>query len=396
MANQTILIVDDDDGIRKSLERILRNEPYQRLYASGVLEAQKLINENTVHLIISDILMPGIDGFTLLKWVKKNNPEIVRMVLSTKSDSETILEAINKGNIFYYIPKPWDNTELKIIIKKGIDWYNLQEERKELIKELKEHNRTLEQRVNERTHQLLAITSEAEIGKHVSQIVHNVNNVLNNIFGSLDLFETVLSKEEPDISKLHQYYQYLNKSADSLSKIIAEIMVRARGKDNLQSEDIDVNRLIEDEILYWEMMPEFKYKITKNIQLDECIPYILGNPIQIKQILDNVFKNAIDAMEKSNDKQLSIETGIKNKFIFIKIMDSGEGISIGDLSKIFLPGFTTKPIGKGTGLGLASTKTMVESYSGTIDVQSEKNKGTIITIFLPEKSEQGIHTLGIN
>ena len=388
MMDRTILIVDDEDGIRNSIKRILRNEPYRKLYASCVAEAKILLNENKVHLVMSDILMPGTNGLTLLKWVKERYPEIVRIVLSTKSDSETILEAINKGNIFYYIPKPWDNIELKIIINKGIEWYNLQVERNNLIKELEEHNKTLEQRVNERTNQLLAITNEAEIGKHTSQIVHNINNALNGIFGSLDLSETVLSAEKPDTSKLHQYHGYLKKSANSLGKIIAEILVRSRGKDNLQPQEINMNKLIEEEILYWEMIPEFKYRITKNMNLDESIPCILGNPIQIKQILDNLIKNAIDAMENSNEKQLTIATGVANGFISIKIMDSGEGISKGDLSRIFLPGFTTKPLGKGTGLGLASTKTMVESYSGKIDVQSEKNKGTIITIYLPDKSVQ--------
>ncbi|MGD9161416.1 MAG: hybrid sensor histidine kinase/response regulator, partial [Desulfobacteraceae bacterium] len=353
MENRTVLITDDEEGVIKSIERTLRHEPYQKLYASSVAEAKNLIHKNTVHLIISDILMPKTDGFTLLKWVKKYNPDIVRMVLSTKADSETILEAINKGNIFYYIPKPWDNTELKIIINKGIEWYNLQEERNELIKELEEHNRTLEKRVNERTNQLLAISNEAEIGKHTSQIVHNINNVLNSIFGSLDLTEIFLADEKPDINELRKYNNYLKKSAHSLSKIISEILMRARGKGSLQSEEINVNKLLEDEILYWEMIPEFKYQITKNMQLNKSIPCILGNPIQIKQILDNVFKNAIDAMEKSKDKQFTIETGIKNEFIFIMITDSGEGISKGDLSRIFDPGFTTKPLGKGTGLGLA-------------------------------------------
>lgn len=387
MKGRTILIVDDENGIRKSIERTLHNEPYRKLYASCVEEAKKLLNENKVHLIISDILMPGTDGITLLKWVKKNYPETVRIVLSTKSDSATILEAINKGNIFYYIPKPWDNTELKIIITKGIEWYNLQEERNELIKELEEHNMTLEQRINERSSQLLAISNEAEIGKHTSQIVHNINNALNGILGSLDLSEVVLSEKDPDIRKLKQYHQYLKKSACSLSKILAEILVRSRRKDNLQPQEININSLIEEETLFWEMMPEFKYKITRNIQLNESIPCILGNPIQIKQILDNVIKNAIDAMEKSIKKHLTIETDIKDKFIFLKISDSGEGISKGDLSRIFTPGFTTKPLGKGTGLGLASVKTMVESYSGKIDIQSEKNKGTTVTIFLPVKAE---------
>jgi DNA-binding NtrC family response regulator len=85
MGNHTILLVDDDSGVRKAIERILQNEPYQRLYASDAIEAQKNIRENKIHLVITDIMMPGIDGFELLKWVKGNYPGIVRMVLSTKN-----------------------------------------------------------------------------------------------------------------------------------------------------------------------------------------------------------------------------------------------------------------------------------------------------------------------
>ncbi|MDM7917835.1 MAG: response regulator, partial [Methanosarcina sp.] len=154
MGYHTILLVDDDSGVRNAIERILRNEHYQRLYASDAIEAQKYIRGNKLHLVISDIMMPGIDGFELLKWVKENYPDIVRMVLSTKSDSATILNAVNSGNIYYYIPKPWNPEELKIIIKKGLDWYDIQEERGRLIEELKVQNQTLEQRVKERTSQL--------------------------------------------------------------------------------------------------------------------------------------------------------------------------------------------------------------------------------------------------
>jgi signal transduction histidine kinase len=385
MANYTILLVDDDDGIRNALERALRNEPYQKLYASSAAEAKKIISENKIHLIISDLMMPGIDGLTLLKWVKKYKPDIVRMVLSMKIDSETILDAINMGNVYHYIPKPWDNTDLKILIQKGIDWYNIQEEKRQLIEDLKVQNQTLEQRVKERTNQLLAITSEAEIGKHISQIVHNLNNILNNIFNSLGLMEFALTEEKIEVSELRLYYDYLKKSADSLKMMISEILIRARGKDDMKAVGIDLNRLICDEMAFWEMNPEFKYKITKKLILDENVPGIMGNPIQIKQILDNVIKNAIDAMEKSEQKILTIETGTKDIYIVLKFTDSGEGISEGNIDKVFHPGFTTKPIGKGTGLGLASTKTMVESYSGTIEIKSKKDKGTTVTICLPVK-----------
>lgn len=82
MVTHNVLIVDDDAGVRKSIERILRQEPYQKLYASSVAEARRYISENKIHLVITDIMMPGADGFSLIQWLRENNPEIVRMVLS--------------------------------------------------------------------------------------------------------------------------------------------------------------------------------------------------------------------------------------------------------------------------------------------------------------------------
>ncbi|MBN1906244.1 MAG: response regulator [Deltaproteobacteria bacterium] len=81
---------------------------------------------------------------------------------------------------------------------------------------------------------------------------------------------------------------------------------------------------------------------------DIMMPGIMGNPIQIKQIFDNVIKNAIDAMEKSEQKQLTIEIFEKDGFIVLKFSDTGEGIPKENIAKVFEPGFTTKPIGKGS------------------------------------------------
>ena len=99
--------------------------------------------------------------------------------------------------------------------------------------------------------------------------------------------------------------------------------------------------------------------------------------------MDNLIKNAIDAMEHSGKKCLGIKTGMKNGNILIKISDTGQGIAAEDLEKIFSPDYTTKPVGKGTGLGLASVKAMINAYSGNIKVESEKGKGTLFTVQLP-------------
>ena len=99
--------------------------------------------------------------------------------------------------------------------------------------------------------------------------------------------------------------------------------------------------------------------------------------------MDNLIKNAIDAMEHSDKKCFGIKTGMENGDIIIEISDTGKGIAAENLEKIFSPDYTTKPVAKGTGLGLASVKTMINAYSGNIIVESEKGKGTLFTVRIP-------------
>ena len=88
-------------------------------------------------------------------------------------------------------------------------------------------------------------------------------------------------------------------------------------------------------------------------------------------------------MENSEAKTLVFKTALIDESILIQISDSGEGISKENLQKVFSAGYTSKPIGKGTGLGLASVKTMVKAYSGTVDITSSPGEGTTVSIYLP-------------
>ena len=168
-----------------------------------------------------------------------------------------------------------------------------------------------------------------------------------------------------------------------MAEIVASIVIHARNKALFKREEIDINDIIKRELEFFALNPEFKYKIEKKIELSDDLPRIPGNPIHIKQIVDNILKNAIDSMENSPEKCFHLETCVEDKAVLIRISDTGEGIEKENIDKIFSPDFTTKAIGKGTGLGLASVKTMVEAYSGDIRVQSKKGKGTTFVVKIP-------------
>ena len=138
MDPRTVLFVDDERDILNSLERLLRKEYYRLLLTESGKESLDILEREDVHVIVADINMPEMDGFELLQQVMERYPDIIRVILSSSSDKHTILNAINTGNIYRYIVKPWDNNELNLTVLQAIELFNLQQERRDLLKKLEE------------------------------------------------------------------------------------------------------------------------------------------------------------------------------------------------------------------------------------------------------------------
>jgi two-component system response regulator HupR/HoxA len=131
---RTILFVDDEKNILASLKRCLTDEPYNILFADSGGKALEILEQNEVHVIVTDLCMPGMSGTDLLGFVREKYPYIIRLVMSGTTDVKTVFEAINKGVIFRFIPKPWGfEDELKIIIRQAIEYYDLHSDREMLM-----------------------------------------------------------------------------------------------------------------------------------------------------------------------------------------------------------------------------------------------------------------------
>jgi signal transduction histidine kinase len=383
-SNYSVLFVDDEDDIIMALKRELRSEPYTRLFAKSGNEAAAIIADQSVQVVVTDMRMPEMTGLELLQFVETHHPQVIRIVLSAWSDADTIVGAVNKGHVFQYIIKPWDDRALKITIQQALDNYILKQEKRVLLDKLEEQNRLLEQRIEQRTQQVLKMSSQAEIGKHASQIVHNLNNPLHALGGALALADLMMTQDERcDLTKVAAKIALARNSAADLQRIISSILQHARDETRFQTATINLNAIIEQELTFFDLNPFFRKEIEKEIHLAENLPAVLGNAVQVKQIIDNLISNAVDAMEHSPIKRLTIRTIPGNGKVVIEVSDTGEGIAQQDLPYIFAPDFTTKPPGKGTGLGLASVMAMVEAYSGKIQVHSQKDKGTDFIVRLP-------------
>ncbi|MBI2470862.1 MAG: response regulator [Planctomycetes bacterium] len=158
MKPNNILIVDDEENILNTLERLLEDEGYKLFFANSGNKGLEIIRREDIQLIISDHRMPGMDGLKFLNETKKISPDTIRVMLTGYADVETAIKAINEGEVYRFITKPWNNIELLNIIKQGVEYYNLQKELERLNKliqsqntQLKEWNFKLEQKVADQT-----------------------------------------------------------------------------------------------------------------------------------------------------------------------------------------------------------------------------------------------------
>lgn len=157
----TVLCVDDEPNILASLKRVLRNEGHCVLTAAGGPQALALLAEMPVDLVISDMRMPEMDGAQLLEQVSQRWPKLVRILLTGHADMDSTVAAINRGRIFRYLHKPWDEAELRLAVREGLQLQALERERARLEaltlqqnRQLQAINDELEQRVAARTQEL--------------------------------------------------------------------------------------------------------------------------------------------------------------------------------------------------------------------------------------------------
>lgn len=139
----TILCVDDEENILHALRRLLRKEGYNLLTSSSGSEALALLKENDIQVVICDQRMPQLSGIDFLSQVRELSPETLRIVLTGYTGIDTISEAINQGQIYKFLLKPWNDQNLKIEIKKAIDQYELIQANKKLHRKIFEQNEKL-------------------------------------------------------------------------------------------------------------------------------------------------------------------------------------------------------------------------------------------------------------
>jgi len=194
-----ILYIDDEENNLISFKSTFRRE-YNIHVATSGQQGLEIMEQNEIHLVITDQRMAEMTGVEFLGKVMFLYPDCMRMIMTGFSDMDAIIQAINKGNIYRYIAKPWNREELKITIDSAFEVYNLKNQNKHLIEDLKEANLNLEQKVIERTRQI------EQQSRNITDSIHYASRI-----------QTALMLPSEELDRLLPSHFILNKPKDIVS-----------------------------------------------------------------------------------------------------------------------------------------------------------------------------------
>ena len=157
-----VLLVDDEKSNLDTLVRLFRRK-YHTFAAQSGEDALKILKEQEIALVLTDQRMPGISGAKLLEHAMHSHPDAIRIILSGFTDTEDLIEAINSGQVYRYVVKPWNPHELQQTVDRAIEAYELTIENRRLLAELRELNASLERKVDERTAELAESHAQLQV-----------------------------------------------------------------------------------------------------------------------------------------------------------------------------------------------------------------------------------------
>ena len=235
----------------------------------------------------------------------------------------------------------------------------------------------MEKKLQETHLQLVSSEKMASLGKLAAGIAHEINNPLGGILIYSSLMLEDLPEEDPKRGDLARIVQ----EAGRCKEIVKGLLEFARQTEP-KREPTDINRAINDGLFFLVNQALFhNIRIVK--ELDPFLPFVRGNSGQLKQVFMNIIVNAAEAMHGNGTLTIRTSVSADRKTVWIGFTDTGEGIPEENLSRIFDPFFTTKDVGKGTGLGLATSFGIIEEHGGKISVNSKVGEGATFAIDLP-------------
>jgi two-component system probable response regulator PhcQ len=377
-----ILYVDDEEMSLKYFARAF-GEQFRIFTAPTAQDGYKLLEEHKdeIGLLMTDQRMPGEKGVWLLERARHLRPQIIRILATAYSDMEAAIAAVNTGAIYKYVTKPWDPPQLESTLKRGLEFFLVQRERDQLLREKMSvlHNMMIADRI-------------VSLGLLAAGLSHHIRNALVAVKTFLDLAPAKMEEERVDLESLRnpdfwkEYYQNVQGQIDKINNMLKDLWTASERPTFEFPDRVSLRFVVADSI---ERVSESLK--ARNIQVQnevpESLPILNVDKSKFHRLFELLLKDEIASLPPDSIIRFSAELhngGPRDRQqVRLQMTDNGPGLPKEALRLVFDPFVVRSDTPMEYGIHLMACFFIVHHHGGRIEARSDAGQGTTFTLLLP-------------
>jgi two-component system probable response regulator PhcQ len=377
-----ILYVDDEEKSLKNFARAF-GEQFRILTAPNAQEGYKLLeaHKDEIGLLMTDQRMPGEKGIWLLEKARQLQPRMIRILATAYSDMEAAIAAVNTGAIYKYVTKPWDPPQLENTLKRGLEFFMVQNERDQLLREKMSvlHNMMIADRI-------------VSLGLLAAGLSHHIRNSLVAVKTFLDLAPAKMEEEKTNLNELRnpdfwkEYYQNVQAQINRINGMLKDLWTASEKPAFTFADVVDLRQVVAESVD--QLKDSFA---AKDIQVENTIPESLPSlnvdKPKFYRLFELLLKDEIASLPRGSRITLSatpVSNGVPGKgSVQVQLSDNGPGLPKEALRLVFDPFVVRSDSPMEYGIHLMACFFIVHHHGGRIDARSQEGQGTTFTLRLP-------------
>lgn len=377
MAAHTILVIDDEPASLRAVARAVQEE-HRVITAGSATQGLAVLETEAVAMAIVDQRMPEMTGTELLARAATDHPDTIRVLLTGYTDVDTLTQAINTGGVYYYLTKPWEPPELRLVVRRGLERFDAEADRRRLVRELEQACRRIRREADQK-------------GRLLTLATHELGTPLHVLSNALAL---LADSDLPP--RAHAWLDTAQRSAEWLGRGLSQMAAANRWRSGtlaLHSVPLDASGLLR------ELQASFGAMrgraLTLQFDVPDSLPLITADRLWLERALFNLISNAVRFTPDGGTVRVS--AAATERAVEITVSDTGIGIAPSLLEEVFEPWSSAGGDihlhtsgrfefgARGLGLGLAIAKAVVTQHGGTIGVNSRRGHGSCFSVALPRR-----------
>ncbi|MGA2280630.1 MAG: hybrid sensor histidine kinase/response regulator [Verrucomicrobiota bacterium] len=383
-----ILYVDDEEKSLKTFTRAFGDQ-FRIFTAANAQDGLKLFEQHAdeIGLLLTDQRMPGEKGVWLLGRARQLRPQVLRMLVTAYTDMDAAIDAVNSGAIYKYITKPWDPPQFELTLRQGLEFFMVQAERDQLLREKMSVLRNM-----------MIADRIVSLGLLAAGLSHHIRNSLVAVKTFLDLAPGKMAEEKTDLNSLRNpefwkdYHQNVQSQIEKINGLLKDLWTASENNASSQfADEVLLHQTVNAALaLFQDQFAARRIEIENKIP--DSLPALHVDRPKFCRLFELLLKDELDMLPAGSRITFSAElqnAGAKPEIV-VQISDNGPGLPPEALRVIFDPFVVHGSVPSEYGINLIACFFIVHHHGGKIEAQSQHGYGTTFTLRLPLKPEPAV------